>query len=66
MGCYTAYTVKPARKQQQIQIHIKKAEKEAYDIFLEYMIYELLVINNPDVAPLSTILKVFMLSGMKD
>jgi hypothetical protein len=41
-------------------------EKEAYDTFLEYMKYDLLAINNPDVAPYSTILKVFMLSGIKD
>ena len=41
-------------------------EKEAYDMFLEYMKYELLVINNPDAAPYSTILKVSMLSGIKD
>ena len=42
-------------------------EKEAYDMFLENMKYELLVINNPDVVPYSTILKVLtMLSGIKD
>jgi hypothetical protein len=35
-------------------------------MFLEYMKYELLVINNTDVAPHSTIRKVFMLSGIKD
>jgi hypothetical protein len=41
-------------------------EREAYDMFLEYMKYDLLVINNPDVASYSTILKMFMLSGIKD
>jgi hypothetical protein len=42
-------------------------EKEAYHgMFLEYIRYELLVTNNPDVVPLSIILKVFMLSGIKD
>ena len=43
-------------------------EKEAYDMFLEYMKYKLLVhvINNPDVAPYSTILKVLMISWIKD
>ena len=41
-------------------------EKEAYDMFLEYMKCESPVVNNPDVAPYSTILKVFMLSGIKD
>ena len=41
-------------------------EKEAYDMFLKYMKCELPVINNPDVAPYSTILKVFTLSGIKD
>ena len=41
-------------------------EKEAYDMFLEYMKYELLVINNPDAALYSAILKVSMLSGIKD
>jgi hypothetical protein len=41
-------------------------EKEAYDMFLEYIKYGLLVTNNPDIVPLSNILKVFMLSGIKD
>jgi hypothetical protein len=113
--CYTAYTVKPARKQQQskgvtgrqgmltpsrhlipplvcleilvcsifricisygsmrlitvsfITFHpYQITEKEAYNMFLEYIKYELLSINNADIVPLTTILKVFMLSGVND
>jgi hypothetical protein len=41
-------------------------EKEAYDKSYRMHKYEILVTNNPDVVPLSTILKVFMLSGIKD
>jgi hypothetical protein len=38
----------------------------SHDMFLEYIKYELLVNSNPDVVPLSIILKMFMLSGIKD
>jgi hypothetical protein len=64
MTCYTAYTVNLTFEKGPDPYQM--TEKEAYDMFLEYMKYELLVINNPDVVPYSTILKVFMLSGIKD